>query len=165
MPEYASALVCLSIVIVAILITEIVKFIMKKIAEKKGKTFDCKKWEYLFAAISILISGVGVVCFLKFGAGVNDAKTILKYASIYAGSVQTVYLFIVQLVRKGGVGIYNAFSVLFEKVKETENPIETLPEIIKNETINGKEDTEPLDDVASLKKKFDGIIKKNYEQN
>ena len=66
MPEYASALICLSIVIVAILITEIVKFIMKKVAAKNGKTFDCKKWEYLFAAISILISGVGVVCFLKF---------------------------------------------------------------------------------------------------
>lgn len=164
MPEYASALVCLSIVIVAILITEVVKFIMKKIAEKKGKTFDCKKWEYLFAAISILISGVGVVCFLKFGAGVNDAKTILKYASIYAGSVQTVYLFIVQLIRKGGVGIYNAFNSLFDKLKETENPIEKLPEIIKNETNNVDEENKHLDDVENLKKKFDEIIKKRYGQ-
>lgn len=165
MPEYACALICLSIVIVAILITELVKFIMKKVAAKNGKTFDCKKWEYLFAAISILVSGVGVVFFLRFCIGITDAKTLVNYTSIYAGSVQTVYLFIVQLVRKGGVGIYNAFNSLFDKLKETENPIEKLPEIIKNETINGKEDTEPLDDVASLKKKFDGIIKKNYEQN
>ena len=105
MPEWLTALICLAIVITAILITSLVKFIMKRIAKSKGKELDCSKYEYLFAAISLLLSAAGVFCFLKFVAGVTDVNTLVKNTALYAGSVQSVYVFVVQLIRKGWSGI------------------------------------------------------------
>ena len=92
MPEWVVALICVAIVIVAILITSLVKVIMKKVVESNGGTFDCKKWEYLYGAISLLLSAAGVYCFLTFFVKMTDVNEIIKTTALYAGSVQTVYL-------------------------------------------------------------------------
>lgn len=133
MPEWGVALICIAIVIVAILISSLVKLIMKKVATKNGGTFDCKKWEYLYAAISLILSAVGVFCFLKFFLKITDINVIWKTVVVYAGSVQTVYLFIVQLVRKGGKGIISLFAKLFSNLKKSSDPIKELPELIEDE--------------------------------
>lgn len=133
MPDWGVALICIAIVIVAILISSLVKLIMKKVATKNGGTFDCKKWEYLYAAISLILSAVGVFCFLKFFLKITDINVIWKTVVVYAGSVQTVYLFIVQLVRKGGKGIISLFAKLFSNLKKSSDPIKELPEIIGDE--------------------------------
>lgn len=133
MPKWGVALICIAIVIVAILISSLVKLIMKKVATKNGGTFDCKKWEYLYAAISLILSAVGVFCFLKFILQITDINVIWKTVVIYAGSVQTVYLFIVQLVRKGGKGIISLFAKLFSNLKKSSDPIKELPELIEDE--------------------------------
>ena len=159
MPEWLTALICLSIVIVAILITGLIKVIMKKAAERKGEELDCKKYEYLFAAISLLLSAAGVFCFLKFAAKITDMNLILKATISYAGLVQTVYLFIVQLIRKGWVGIVNGIKNLINKTKDSENPIEELPKIIKDET-KTEQPTEAEDEAVSrLKDEFIKVIK------
>lgn len=133
MTDYGIALICLMIVIVAILISSLVKVIMQKVVQDNGSELDCSKWEYLFAAISLFLSAIGVFCFLKFFVGVTDANELIKSTTLYAGSTQAVYLFIVQLIRKGGKGIINALKNLFEKLKQSKNPVKELPEIIKEE--------------------------------
>lgn len=139
MPEWGIALICIAIVIVAILISSLVKVIMKKVATKDGGTFDCSKYEYLYAAISLILSAVGVFCFLKFFLKVTDINVIWKTVVVYAGSVQTVYLFVVQLVRKGGKGLFGVIVKLFSKLKKSKNPVEELPDMIADEV---KDETE-----------------------
>lgn len=169
MPEWVVALICVAIVIVAILITSLVKVIMKKVAEKDGGTFDCKKWEYLYGAISLILSAVGVYCFLSFVVKMTDVNEIIKTTALYAGSVQTIYLFIVQLIRKGGQGLFGLIIKLFTSLKTSKNPIQELPEIIddevKDETATvaepKAETTEPV--VAETKTSDDDINKLSDE--
>lgn len=135
-PDYGIALICFATVIVAILISSFVKIIMKKVVQDNGAELDCSKWEYLFAAISVFVSAIGVFCFLRFFVGVTDANELVKSTTLYAGSTQAVYLFIVQLIRKGGKGIFGALKNLFTKLKSSDNPIQELPNIVKEETGN-----------------------------
>lgn len=141
MPEWVVALICVAIVIVAILITSLVKVIMKKVAEKDGGTFDCKKWEYLYGAISFLLSAAGVYCFLTFFVKMTDVNEIIKTTALYAGSVQTIYLFIVQLIRKGGKGLFGLILKLFTSLKKSDDPIKELPDLIEDEV---KDETAPV---------------------
>lgn len=160
MPEWVTALICVAIVIVAILITSLIKLIMKKVAKNNGGELDCKKWEYMFAAISLLISAVGVFCFLKFFANVTDINTLVKTTALYAGSVQSVYVFVVQLIRKGWRGIWSGIKKIFSFVKSSKNPVQELPDIIKEETKSTPEGStkEENDDVSRLKNEFMKII-------
>ena len=159
MPEWVTALICIAIVVVAILITSLVKVIMKKVAENNGGELDCKKWEYLFATISLLLSAAGVFCFLRFFVNITDVNTLCKITGSYAGCAQTVYLFIVQLIRKGWKGIVSGISKVILKLKSSKKPVQELPEIITEETQNTLEQsTEEEDDVSRLKNEFAKII-------
>lgn len=160
MPEWVTALICVAIVIVAILITSLVKLIMKKVAKNNGGELDCKKWEYLFAAISLLISAAGVFCFLRFYVKITDIDTICKITVSYAGSVQTIYIFIVQLIRKGWNGIVSGISKVISKLKSSKNPVQELPDIITEETQSMPDESteEENDDVSRLKNEFVKII-------
>lgn len=160
MPEWVTALICVAIVIVAILITSLVKLIMKKVAKNNGGELDCKKWEYLFAAISLLISAAGVFCFLRFYVKITDIDTLCKITVSYAGSVQTIYIFIVQLIRKGWNGIVSGISKVISKLKSSKNPVQELPDIITEETQSTPEESteEENDDVSRLKNEFVKII-------
>ena len=164
MPEWGAALICLAIVIVAVLITSLIKVIIKKVAKNNGEELNLEKLEYLFAAISSILSAVGVFWFLRFGLGVTDVNVLVKNTGLYAGSAQAVYLFIVQLVRKGGKGLLNAIRNIFIKVKASKNPVQELPAIvadeIKTDTTTTTETTETVEDdgVAKLKSEFAKII-------
>lgn len=160
MPEWVTALICVAIVIVAILITSLIKLIMKKVAKNNGGELDCKKWEYMFAAISLLVSAAGVFCFLRFFANVPDINTIVKTTALYAGSVQSVYVFVVQLIRKGWKGIISCIRNVIAKLKSSKNPVQELPDIIKEETQSTPEKSteEENDDVSRLKNEFVKII-------
>lgn len=155
MPDYAVALICIAIVIVAILISSLIKVIMKKVAKNNGGELDCEKWEYLFAAISLILSAAGVFCFLRFYVGVTDVNILIKNTGLYAGCTQTIYLFIVQLVRKGGKGLFTALKNIFAKLKTSKNPVQELPEIVKEETATVTESS----DVTKLKNEFAKIMK------
>ena len=160
MPEWVTALICVAIVIVAILITSLVKLIMKKVAKNNGGELDCKKWEYLFAAISLLISAAGVFCFLRFYVKITDIDTLCKITVSYAGSVQTIYIFIVQLSRQGWNGIVSGISKVISKLKSSKNPVQELPDIITEETQSMPDESteEENDDVSRLKNEFVKII-------
>ena len=160
MPEWVTALICVAIVIVAILITSLIKLIMKKVAKNNGGELDCKKWEYMFAAISLLVSAAGVFCFLRFFANVTDINTLVKTTALYAGSVQSVYVFVVQLIRKGWKGIISCIRNVIAKLKSSKNPVQKLPDIIKEETQSTPEESteEENDDVSRLKNEFVKII-------
>ena len=155
MPDYAVALICIAIVIVAILISSLIKVIMKKVAKNNGGELDCEKWEYLFAAISLILSAAGIFCFLRFYVGVTDVNILIKNTGLYAGCTQTIYLFIVQLVRKGGKGLFTALKNIFAKLKTSKNPVQELPEIVKEETATVTESS----DVTKLKNEFAKIMK------
>ena len=159
MPEWVTALICVAIVIVAVLIASLVKLIMKKAVKHNGGELDCKKWEYLYAAISFIIAAVGVFCFLRFYVGVTDVNVLIKNTGLYAGSTQVIYLFIVQLISKGGKGIYTAIKNIFVKLKASKNPVQELPEIIKDEMTETKTSTSNSD-VEKLKNEFAKIMKK-----
>lgn len=153
MTEWTIAITCLAIVIASILVTSLVKLCMKRVVENKGGEFNCKKWEYLYAAISLVLAAAGVFLFLRFGAKITDVNRLIKTTCLYAGSVQTIYLFIVQLCRKGFKGIFEYLGSLVADLKESDNPVEELPEKIEQEV-----NTDP--DVAKLEKDLDKIIKK-----
>ena len=159
MPEWGVALVCLAIVIVAILISSLIKVIMKKVVKNKGGELDCKRWEYLYAAISFIIAAVGVFCFLRFYVGVTDINVLIKNTGLYAGNTQIIYLFVIQLISKGGKGIYTSIKNIFAKLKASKNPVQELPEIIKDEMAETKTSTRNSD-VEKLKNEFAKIIKK-----
>lgn len=165
MPEWVIALICVSIVIVAILITSLIKVIMKKVTEKKGDTFDCKKWEYLYGAISLLLSAAGVYCFLVFIVKMTDINDIIKTTSLYAGSVQTIYLFIVQLVRKGGKGLVSVLIKFFNFIKTSKDPVKELPKTIESEVEKDNtvitETNETEDNISKLSEEFVKIITGN----
>lgn len=160
MPEWVTALICVAIVIVAILITSLIKLIMKKVAKNNGGELDCKKWEYMFAAISLLVSAAGIFCFLRFFANVTDINTLVKTTALYAGSAQSVYVFVVQLIRKGWKGIISRIRNVIAKLKSSKNPVQELPDIIKEETQSTPEESteEENDDVSRLKNEFVKII-------
>lgn len=165
MPEWGVALICLAIVITAVLITSLIKVIIKKVAKNNGEELNLEKLEYLFAAISFILSAVGVFWFLRFGLGVTDVNVLVKNTGLYAGSAQAVYLFIVQLVRKGGKGLLNAIRNIFIKVKASKNPVQELPAIVADEikasdNTTTTETTETIEDdgVAKLKSEFAKII-------
>lgn len=160
MPEWVTALICVAIVIVAILITSLIKLIMKKVAKNNGGELDCKKWEYMFAAISLLVSAAGIFCFLRFFANVTDINTLVKTTALYAGYAQSVYVFVVQLIRKGWKGIISRIRNVIAKLKSSKNPVQELPDIIKEETQSTPEESteEENDDVSRLKNEFVKII-------
>lgn len=171
MPEWGAALICLAIVIVAVLITSLIKLILKKVAKSNGEDIDCDKLEYLFAAISFILSAVGVFWFLRFGLGVTDVNVLVKNTGLYAGCAQAVYLFIVQLIRKGGKGLLEKIKNIWAKLKGSENPIQELPAIIEEETKTEtttettaetpvSSETTDDDGVTKLKNEFAKIIKK-----
>lgn len=151
MSGWMTAIICFAIVVISILISSLVKIIMKKVAEANGNTLDCQKFEYLYASISLILSAVGVFCFLKFFAGVEKISDLIKYTTLYAGSVQTVYLFVVQLIRKGGSGILALIIKIFSKIKTSTNPVEELPEIINSEVKTENKNSETVENENSTK--------------
>lgn len=159
MPEWVTALICVAIVIVAVLIASLVKLIMKKAVNHNGGELDCKKWEYLYAAISFIIAAVGVFCFLRFYVGVTDVNVLIKNTGLYAGSTQIIYLFVIQLISKGCKGIYTSIKNIFAKLTASKNPVQELPEIIKDEMTETKTSTSNSD-VEKLKNEFAKIMKK-----
>ena len=133
MKGWIIALICVAIVIVGILISSAVKVIMKKTVEKKGKEFNTGKYEYLYATLSFILSATGIFCFLKFYLKVTDVTDLIKTTSLYAGCGQTIYLFVVQLVRKGVVGAFSSIKNLIDRLKLSKNPVAELPEMIAEE--------------------------------
>lgn len=153
------ALVCFAICVGAVLLVSAIKWLAKKNAERKGKTLDMKKAEYPLAAASVILAYGGVVAFLYFGV-MDDIYTALKLAVPFATSVQAIYLFIVQLARKGFKGAFESIVNLINKVKASKNPVAELPTIVED-TIS--EDAPKDDEESSAaelgKQLYDTIFK------
>ena len=172
MPGWGIALICVAIVIMAILVANVIKVIMKKVAKSHGNTLDCKKYEYLFATISLVLAAIGVYCFLRFYIKVTDVNTLVKTTALYAGTVQTLYLFVVQLITKGFNGAFSAIISIFVKLKASKNPVEELPQIIddsvsteNSEVISTETQTESKteDKISAISDEFIKLIKGNKE--
>lgn len=143
MENWLVAVIGLAICVVAILFVSGIKVIAKKIAEAKKKEIDMKKAEYPLAAISMILAYGGVVAFLYFGV-MNDIYTAMKTAIPFALSVQSLYIFIVQLARKGFTGFFTAIKNLVTKLKSSKNPIQELPAIISEATETETETNEEI---------------------
>ena len=155
MEKWLIAVIGLAICIAAVLIVSAAKVIIKKV-KKNG--IDMKKAEYPLAAVSMVLAYGGVVVFLYFGV-MDDIKTALKLAIPFAASVQTLYIFVVQLARKGFSGALVAIKNIVSKLKASKNPIKELPGIINETTADNETETEPGDEIG--KKLYDEIFKEN----
>lgn len=133
MLDWKVALYCMAIVIGAVLVASLVKIIVTKILESKNKTVDKSKMEYPIAAISFACAFASVAVFLKYAIKVEEDKYVLYYSAMYAGTVNTIYLFIVQLARKGIKGIFASIVNIINKIKTSKNPVAELPQIIQEE--------------------------------
>ena len=133
MEQWKIAVIGLAICIAAILVVSGIKMIAKKIAEIKKKELNMNVGEYLFGLASIALAYGGVVAFLYFGV-MEDIKTALKLAGVFAGSTQTLYVFIVQASRKGIKGIVAGIITIINKIRSSKNPIKELPEIVEEAT-------------------------------
>ena len=159
MEQWKIAVIGLAICIAAILVVSGIKMIAKKIAEVKKKELNMKVGEYLFGLASIILAYGGVVAFLYFGV-MEDIKTALKLAGVFAGSTQTLYVFIVQASRKGIKGIVAGIITIINKIRSSKKPVEELPEIVED-TIS--EDAPKDDEESSAaelgKQLYDTIFK------
>lgn len=173
MLDWKVALYCMAIVVGAVLVASAVKIIVTKILESKNKTVDKSKMEYPIAAISLICAFVSVAVFLKYAIKIQDDSEILKYAGLYAGTVNTVYLFIVQLIRKGFKGMWASIVNIINKIKNSKNPVTEAPQIIKDEfsdsntteTIENSADTattksEETSEVNAIAQTFGNLLKK-----
>lgn len=133
MEQWKIAVIGLAICIAAILVVSGIKMIAKKIAEVKKKELNMNAGEYLFGLASIILAYGGVVAFLYFGV-MEDIKTALKLAGVFAGSTQTLYVFIVQAGRKGIKGIVAGIITIINKIRSSKKPVEELPEIVEDAT-------------------------------
>ena len=159
MEQWKIAVIGLAICIAAILVVSGIKMIAKKIAEVKKKELNMNVGEYLFGLASIALAYGGVVAFLYFGV-MEDIKTALKLAGVFAGSTQTLYVFIVQASRKGIKGIVAGIITIINKIRSSKKPVEELPEIVED-TIS--EDAPKDDEESSAaelgKQLYDTIFK------
>ena len=159
MEQWKIAVIGLAICIAAILVVSGIKMIAKKIAEVKKKELNMNVGEYLFGLASIVLAYGGVVAFLYFGV-MEDIKTALKLAGVFAGSTQTLYVFIVQASRKGIKGIVAGIITIINKIRSSKKPIAELPEIV-DDTIS--EDAPKDDEESSAaelgKQLYDTIFK------
>lgn len=151
------ALVCIAICVGAVLIVSGIKWLAKKNAERKGKTLDMKKAEYPLAAASMILAYGGVVAFLYFGV-YDDIYTALKLAVPFATSVQAIYLFIVQLARKGFKGAFASIVNLINKTKASKNPVAEAPGIIED-AVSEEQTTEEPSSEEIGKQLYDTIFK------
>lgn len=143
MAEWQVALICMSLVVGAVLFSSLIKIIYNKICEKKGIDPNKSKLEYPLASVSLILSFACVTLFLKFYMKAST-DTALKYGATYAASANTVYLFIIQLIRKGFVGVINGIANVIKKIKGSKNPVAETPQIIDEtvETATEKTDEE-----------------------
>lgn len=132
MAEWLVYLICGLICVTVIIVLDIIKCAIKNIAKKKGKELNMKKAEYPLASLSISLPFVFVLIFLYFGKYLKLNMTdILKISGIFATSSQTIYLFIVQLPKKGALGIYHKLQTLFNITKKDTKPTDKVKEIIE----------------------------------
>lgn len=160
MEQWKIAVIGLAICIAAICVVSGIKMIAKKIAEVKKKELNMKAGEYLLGLASIVLAYGGVVAFLYFGV-MEDITTALKLAGVFAGSTQTLYVFVVQASRKGIKGIVTGIITIINKIRNSKNPIAELPEIIEEateEVQNTDTDTETTEEIG--KTLYNAIFKK-----
>lgn len=152
MENWLIAVIGLAICIAAVLVVSAVKIIIKKV---KKNEIDMKKAEYPLAAVSMVLAYGGVVVFLYFGV-IDDIKTALKLAVPFAMSVQTLYIFVVQLSRKGFSGALAAIKNIVSKLKASKNPIKELPGIVNEATAETESENDKIGE-----KLYDEIFKEN----
>lgn len=158
MEQWKIAVIGLAICIAAICVVSGIKMIAKKIAEVKKKELNMNVGEYLFGLASIALAYGGVVAFLYFGV-MEDIKTALKLAGVFAGSTQTLYVFIVQAGRKGIKGIVAGIITIINRIRGSKKPIAELPEIVEDATEQVQDaDTETTDELG--KTLYNAIFKK-----
>lgn len=145
MENYVIALIGLAICIGAILLVSGVKMLIVKAAEAKKKEVSKNSLEYPLSLASLVLAYGGVVLFLKYGV-MQDIGVALKTAVPFAMSVQTLYVFVVQLSRKGIKGIIAGVIHLVKKVKGSKNPIQELPAIAQEAAENVDNINEPADE-------------------
>lgn len=153
MENWLVAVIGLAICVAAILVVSAVKVIVKKI---KKNDIDMKKAEYPLCFASLVLAYGGVVLFLYFGV-YDDIYIAMKTAIPFALSVQSLYVFVVQLARKGFTGVIEAIKKLISKLKSSKNPIAELPAIIAEST---EAETEQDDTAAIGKKLYEDIFSK-----
>lgn len=134
MNEWQVALCCMGIVIGAVLFCSVIKLIYLKIKKDEA---DKSKLEYPLTALSFGLAFMSIALFLKYYMCYNLAD-IFKYATLYAGTVNTIYLLIFQLIRKGFSGLWQSIIKIYTKLKTSKNPVAELPNIVE-EVINSDE--------------------------
>lgn len=158
MENYVIALICVAISIGGILIASCVKKIIsanldkinaKRASKKKEgetvKNLVIKDFELLLAFIAMVFAYFGVVVFLKYGILI-DTNVVFKLAAPYAVSTQGLYIFVVQLSRKGIKGIVAGIIHLVSNIKKSNKPVQDAPTIIQEAAENADNINEPADE-------------------
>ena len=158
-------LLCLSITIVAVLLTSGIKQLVKFCYTKRGKEFNIKTWEYAFIGIPMVVTfggvflllwevyGVAYQCSLALPNGLllelESYEALATTSSKYAAITQTVYVIlqaIRKLSKKGWSGVLTIFHSITKaltnaKAKKTlvESPKEFVEEL--QEGLNNEQNT------------------------
>lgn len=133
MENWLVAVICLAITVAAVLIASIIKIIAKKKAEMNGKTINKSKLEYPLGILALVLAFGGVAAFLYFYIKLQIGVS-LAGGAFYGLASEGVYVFIVQLARKGVKGAISAIIKIISKLKSSKNPIAEAPAIIAEST-------------------------------
>lgn len=87
--------------VVAVIIVEIIKKIIQTVVEKRGGTFDKKKYEYVFSLAAFTIAFVGISMFMyAYCPSVDYGISRISKAFTYALGTQGAYSLLTQPLRK-----------------------------------------------------------------
>lgn len=102
--------VCLALVIAAVAITSLIKYVVKAICEKCGKPLSSTMKEYIFTPLAVSLAGLGVYFWLRNGCEIQS-ESFIYLVSALAGTLTTiVYLAVFQPTRKIAVKIVQWIS-------------------------------------------------------
>lgn len=179
MLDWKTALICMALTVVAVIAASIIKIIVTKIIENKREkkavangteatAVDKSKMEYPIAAVSVMLAFASVALFLKYYVKIESEEYLLRYSAMYACTVNTIYLFIVQLARKGFTGLFKAIKNIFTRIKASKHPVADAPSIIIDELGNSTkveakasaETSEEDAKITAIVKSFSDTLKK-----
>lgn len=117
--------------VLAVLVVSCVKAIIKAVYKKQNKSFDAKKFEYLFFIIAFLIAGTAAFL-IAYLLQHNTLISSFEDAGIYGSATQALYYIIIQPSRKGINWIIKAIGKFIAYIKTKKVTSKDIKDVVKS---------------------------------
>lgn len=139
--EQFKKLVPILITFVVVLIVELIKVIVKRVAKQKNVELSKKVLEYPLYLGSVVLVFISVMLYMRYGINNTDWGHVCTIAGVYAAGANSIYMLVIQAIRK-------IISKIYTKVKASKNAVKELPTIIVDSVTEATK--ELIDKVGNL---------------